>query len=62
MGKIISNIVAGLVVVALIFVVVSLCLASAHGHGLVSEWQSWFGIVKTPNTDIQEAVRTLLIK
>lgn len=28
------------------FLVVSLILASVHGQDIVTEWQSWFGIVK----------------
>ena len=28
------------------FFIVSLCLASAHGQDVVTEWQTWFGIVE----------------
>ncbi len=28
------------------FFVISLILASVHGQDVVTEWQSWFGIIK----------------
>ena len=43
-----------ILLVAVIFVVVSLCLSGVHGVSLVEEWQSWFGI----QHQVSEAVST----
>lgn len=40
------SIVGFVIIVALAFIITSLIMASVHGQSLVTEWQSWFGIVK----------------
>lgn len=40
-------------VVIVAFFVVSLCLASAHGNDVVTEWQTWFGLVESAKEMIE---------
>lgn len=41
------------------FFVTSLCLASANGHSVVEEWQSWFGIVKENVDNVVETTKLM---
>ena len=42
------------VAVILAFFVVSLCLASAHGQDVVTEWQSWFGLLEEAEEVVEQ--------
>lgn len=46
-------VIAVVLAIALTFLVVSLCLANAHGNTLVAEWQNWFGIVKKATDEVK---------
>ncbi len=48
----------------IIFLSVSIYLAHIHSNGLVTEWQTWFGIVKQTKDVVDvpvEATRTILL-
>lgn len=38
------------------FLVVSLILASVHGQDIVTEWQTWFGVIKDTADNIVETI------
>lgn len=42
----IISILCFLLIVAVVFMITSLSMASAHGQTLIEEWQSWFNVVK----------------
>lgn len=42
----IISILCFLLIVAVVFMITSLSMASAHSQTLIEEWQSWFNVVK----------------
>lgn len=38
------------------FFVVSLILASVHGQDIVTEWQTWFGVIKDTVDNVVETI------
>lgn len=57
------SIVGFVIIVALVFIITSLIMASIHGVSLVAEWQSWFGIVKdAAGSGIESGGTVVMIK
>lgn len=44
------------------FFIVSLILASVHGQDVVTEWQTWFGIVKEVEEPVVETAKVLFLR
>ena len=44
------------------FFIVSLILASVHGQDVVTEWQTWFGIVQEVEEPVVETAKVLFLR
>lgn len=44
------------------FFIVSLILASVHGQDVVTEWQTWFGIVKEVEEPVVKTAKVLFLR
>ena len=55
--KTLGAVIMTFLIVAVVFVLVSLVLASTHNQSIVTEWQSWFGIAESASETVQAVIK-----
>lgn len=55
--KTIASVIMTFLLVVVIFVLVSLVLASIHNQSIVTEWQSWFGLAESASETVQAVIK-----
>lgn len=55
--KTIASVIMTFLLVAVIFVLVSLVLASTHNQSIIAEWQSWFGLAESASETVQAVIK-----